>query len=94
MDLLEAYQLKPLVDGKKLAKEFETEDGPWVGKALKVIIAWQLRTPDNLSPEAAISENREQIESLIQDGKQASPSNANGEGRGQKSKKKKKEKGT
>lgn len=94
MDILEAYQLKPLVDGKKLVKEFETKDGPWVGKALKVIIAWQLRTPDNLSPEAAISENREQIESLIQEGNQARPSNVNGEGGGQKGKKKKKGKMT
>ncbi|KAI4253791.1 MAG: hypothetical protein L6R42_007451 [Xanthoria sp. 1 TBL-2021] len=94
LDILEAYQLKPLVDGKKLVKEFETKDGPWVGKALKVIIGWQLRTPDNLSPETAISENREQIESLIQEGNRARPSNVNGEGGGQKGKKKKKEKMT
>ncbi|CAL8577139.1 CCA tRNA nucleotidyltransferase, mitochondrial [Xanthoria parietina] len=94
LDLLEAYQLKPLVDGKKLTKEFETKDGPWVGKALKVIIAWQLRTPDNLSPEAAICENREQIQSLIQDGNHARPSDVNGERDGQKGKKKKQGKGT
>ena len=79
------------MDGKRLAKEFQAKDGPWVGKALKVIIAWQLRNPDKLDPEAAIVENREKIESLIRDGNQARPSGVNGEG-GQKGKKKHKEK--
>lgn len=60
-----------------------------MGKALKVIIAWQLRTPENLSPEAAIGENREQITGLIQEGNHARTSDVNGERDGQKGKKKK-----
>ncbi|KAL9007665.1 MAG: hypothetical protein Q9180_009602 [Flavoplaca navasiana] len=92
LDLLEAYQLKPLVDGRKLVKDFETNNGPWVGKALRLIIAWQLENPDNLNPEAAISENREKIIGLIQDEKQSRPSNAKGNGNNHEGKKKNKEK--
>ncbi|KAL8990767.1 MAG: hypothetical protein Q9169_008043 [Polycauliona sp. 2 TL-2023] len=90
LDLLEAYQLKPLVDGKKLCDDFVVEDGVWVGKALKEIIAWQLQHPSNLDPETAISENREKITSLIQDDHQKRPKDGNGAGDGKKGRKKNK----
>ncbi|KAL8885503.1 MAG: hypothetical protein Q9192_006634 [Flavoplaca navasiana] len=92
LDLLEAYQLKPLVDGRKLAKDFETKNGPWMGKALRLIIAWQLENPDNLSPEAAVSESREKITGLIQDENQSRSSNSKGDGNNHEGKKKNKEK--
>lgn len=89
---MEAYQLKPLVDGKKLAKDFETNNGPWVGKALKLIIAWQLENPDRLYPDVAISENKEEITALIRDEKHSRPNNAKDNDNNHEVKKKKKEK--
>lgn len=56
LDLLETYQLKPLVTGDKLAKALEEKPGKWMSKALEMVIAWQLRNPDETNPDAAISE--------------------------------------
>ncbi|KAL8765398.1 MAG: hypothetical protein Q9209_007504 [Squamulea sp. 1 TL-2023] len=64
LNLLEAYQLKPLVTGDKLAKALQTKPGPWMSKALEMIIAWQFRNPDESDPEAAISEVRERNNEL------------------------------
>ncbi|KAL8705170.1 MAG: hypothetical protein Q9201_001707 [Fulgogasparrea decipioides] len=56
LDLLEVYQLKPLVTGDKLSKALGVKPGPWMSKALEMVVAWQLRNPDEQSEEAAISE--------------------------------------
>ncbi|KAL8953383.1 MAG: hypothetical protein Q9222_000760 [Ikaeria aurantiellina] len=56
LDLLEAYQLKPLVKGDALARELAVRQGPWVTKALEMVVAWQLRNPDNTDPAIAVSE--------------------------------------
>lgn len=56
LDLLEAYSMKPLLDGKTLAKELSTKPGPWMKDALDIVMAWQLRNPDKKSPEEAIQE--------------------------------------
>lgn len=56
LDLLKAYQLKPLVTGDKLAKALDARTGPWVAKALEIVVAWQLANPDEEDPEAAILE--------------------------------------
>ncbi|KAI4123290.1 MAG: hypothetical protein LQ338_005339 [Usnochroma carphineum] len=56
LDLLEAYQLKPLVTGDKLSKALDAKPGPWMSKALEMVIAWQLANPGEQDPEAAISE--------------------------------------
>ncbi|KKY25746.1 putative trna nucleotidyltransferase [Diplodia seriata] len=45
LNLTEAYALKPLLDGKALAKALETPPGPWMKSALEVVMAWQLRNP-------------------------------------------------
>lgn len=42
--------------GDVLAKALGVQVGPWVSKALDIVIAWQLENPDNRDPEAAISE--------------------------------------
>ena len=63
-----------------------------MGKALRLIIAWQLENPDNLNPEAAIAESREKIRGLIQDEKQSRPSNAKSNGSNHEGNKKNKEK--
>ena len=44
-DVLEAYALKPLLDGKALAKALDTPPGPWMKDALDVVMAYQLHYP-------------------------------------------------
>ena len=65
MDLLEAYKLKPLMKGDKLAKAFDTKSVKWRSEALERIVAWQLRNPDKSDPELAIEEEKENIRALI-----------------------------
>ncbi|KAK8162072.1 tRNA nucleotidyltransferase [Phyllosticta citrichinensis] len=57
-EITEAYALKPLIDGKTLAKALETNPGPWMKDALDVVMAWQLRNPDVQDPSEAIEEVR------------------------------------
>lgn len=56
LEILEAYQLKPLIDGKDLAKAMSMPTGPWMKDALDVVMAWQLRTPGQTEPAAAVEE--------------------------------------
>ncbi|KAF2771388.1 poly A polymerase C-terminal region-like protein [Teratosphaeria nubilosa] len=60
LDILEAYSLKPLLDGKTLAKALSTPPGPWMKEALDVAMAWQLRHPNSTSTEEAIEEVRQE----------------------------------
>lgn len=55
-DLLEVCSLKPLLDGKALAKALSTPPGPWMKDALDVVMAWQLRHPGVTDPAQAIAE--------------------------------------
>ena len=55
-DLLEAYSLKPILDGKRLQKELEKKPGPWMVTALKMAMEWQLRNPKETQPDGAIEE--------------------------------------
>lgn len=52
--------LKPLLDGKALAKAIGTPPGPWMKDALDVVMAWQLRNPDITDPTQAIEEVKTQ----------------------------------
>ena len=54
MGLLDAPVLKPIVDGKTLAKELDTRPGPWMKAALDEVMAWQLQHPDDATAEGAI----------------------------------------
>ncbi|KAI4170764.1 MAG: hypothetical protein LQ343_004726 [Gyalolechia ehrenbergii] len=56
MDLLEAYQLKPLVTGDKLFQALGAKRGPWISRALEMVMAWQLANPYEQNPDGAISE--------------------------------------
>ncbi|KAK5688466.1 CCA tRNA nucleotidyltransferase, mitochondrial [Elasticomyces elasticus] len=56
LDLLEAYSLKSLLDGKALAKALNTPPGIWMKEALDVVMAWQLRNPGVTDPQQAIEE--------------------------------------
>ena len=55
LDLFDAPSLKPIVNGKQLCDAFGA-NGPWVKKALDIVIEWQLRNPDETNPENAIEE--------------------------------------
>lgn len=46
LDLLKAYDFKPLLDGKMLAKALGTSPGPWMRDALDLVMEWQLLHPD------------------------------------------------
>ncbi|CAK3873400.1 CCA tRNA nucleotidyltransferase, mitochondrial [Lecanosticta acicola] len=70
LDLLEVCTLKPLLDGKALAKAIGTPPGPWMKDALDVVMAWQLRNPDAKDPQQAIEEVKAH---------QSNTSNGNGE---------------
>ncbi|KAI7067298.1 hypothetical protein KC352_g42942, partial [Hortaea werneckii] len=54
ISVLDAYSLKPLLDGKALAKALNTPPGPWMKDALDVVMAYQLRNPDTTDTDAAI----------------------------------------
>lgn len=56
LDILDTYTLKPLLDGKALAKALSTPPGPWMKDALDVVMAWQLRNPEVKDPSEAIDE--------------------------------------
>ncbi|KAK1062653.1 CCA tRNA nucleotidyltransferase, mitochondrial [Friedmanniomyces endolithicus] len=60
LSLLDAYALKPLLDGKMLAKALNTPPGIWMKDALDVVMAWQLRHPGITDPQAAIEEVKQQ----------------------------------
>lgn len=51
--------MKPLLDGKALAKALSAPPGPWMKDALDVVMAWQLRNPETASAEGAIEEVRD-----------------------------------
>lgn len=54
--LSDAFNIRPLVDGKTLSAALSTKPGPWMTQALDIIMAWQLRNPDIIDPAAAIEE--------------------------------------
>lgn len=63
-DLLEVDSLKPLVNGNQLSKALEEKPGPWMKKALEVVIEWQLRNPNIDDAEEAIAEVRRRKQEL------------------------------
>lgn len=58
LDVMDAPSLRRLVDGRMLAKELGVRPGKWMGQALDVCVAWQLRHPDETDPTGAIDEVR------------------------------------
>ncbi|KAK1780117.1 hypothetical protein QBC45DRAFT_324656 [Copromyces sp. CBS 386.78] len=64
MDLMDAPSVKRIIDGKQLAKALGVKPGVWMGKALEVVMAWQLRNPTVADPEGAVEEVRKRKEEL------------------------------
>jgi hypothetical protein len=56
LDIYDAPNLKRIIDGRALAKALGIPPGIWMGKALDICMAWQLRNPAETSPEGAIQE--------------------------------------
>ncbi len=63
-DLLEVDSLKSLVNGTQLSKTLKAKPGPWMTKALEVVIEWQLRNPKSDDAEEAIAEVRRRKEEI------------------------------
>ncbi|KAJ0162083.1 CCA tRNA nucleotidyltransferase, mitochondrial [Colletotrichum tanaceti] len=64
LDVMDAPSLRRLVDGRMLGKELGVRPGKWMGQALDVCVAWQLRHPDETDPSGAIDEVRRQAGEL------------------------------
>jgi len=58
IDALNAYDFRPVVDGKALSKALRLKPGPWMKEALDVVMAWQLRQTTSPTIEGAIDEVR------------------------------------
>ncbi|KAF1810506.1 hypothetical protein P152DRAFT_467879 [Eremomyces bilateralis CBS 781.70] len=56
LDLLDAYALKPIINGKALMQALGGKSGPWLRGALDTVMAYQLRNPGNADASAAIDE--------------------------------------
>lgn len=56
LGILDAHSMKPILDGKTLAKALSTKPGPWMKDAIDVVTAWQLRNPETATAEGAIEE--------------------------------------
>ncbi|XWW95681.1 hypothetical protein V2A60_003648 [Cordyceps javanica] len=64
IDVMDAPQLKRLLDGRELAKALGVKPGKWTGQALDVCVAWQLRNPNETDPTPAIEEVRQRRKEL------------------------------
>ena len=58
LDILDAHNFKPLLNGTALAKALGAKPGPWMKPALDIIMSWQLRHPEVTDPAVAIEEVR------------------------------------
>jgi tRNA nucleotidyltransferase (CCA-adding enzyme) len=58
LDLLDAYSLKPILDGKALSKALGVPTGVWMKDALDVVMRWQLRNPGKKDTAEAIEQVR------------------------------------
>ncbi|KAI1940766.1 CCA tRNA nucleotidyltransferase, mitochondrial [Ophidiomyces ophidiicola] len=63
-DLLGVDALRPLVNGRQLASAFGVLPGPWMSKALDMVIEWQLRNPERRDGKGAIEEVERRKDSL------------------------------
>lgn len=56
LSLLEVHRMTPLVDGGRISAELNVRPGPWMKKAVDIALGWQLRNPDEASPNGCIGE--------------------------------------
>lgn len=58
MDLIDIHHLRPLVNGKEICAGLGVPSGPWMAKALAVVIEWQLLHPESAEKEPVLEEIR------------------------------------
>lgn len=64
LDVFDAPSLKRIIDGRTLAKALGIPPGTWMGKALEICMAWQLRNPGETDPQGAIQAVRDKADEL------------------------------
>ncbi|KAF7558811.1 hypothetical protein G7046_g5358 [Stylonectria norvegica] len=64
LDVYDAPSMKRLLDGHQLAQALGIKPGKWMGKAIEVCVAWQLRNPNETDTTAAIEEVRQRHKEL------------------------------
>ncbi|KAI9675165.1 MAG: CCA tRNA nucleotidyltransferase, mitochondrial [Trizodia sp. TS-e1964] len=62
--LIEAWNFKPVVNGKELARALGVKPGPWTGAALNMVMEWQLRNPDSTDSSGALEEVKSRVDEL------------------------------
>ncbi|RAL14851.1 tRNA adenylyltransferase [Aspergillus homomorphus CBS 101889] len=63
-DLQDVYELKPLVNGDQIMKTMGGKKGPWLAKALQMVIDWQLLHPYSTDQEGALKALADKREEL------------------------------
>ena len=64
MNVMDAYSIKPLINGSRLSQAIGAKPGMWMKEALDVCMAWQLRHPEASEHSGAIEEVRSRSEEL------------------------------
>lgn len=64
LDVVDAPNIKRLVDGRALSKALGIKPGKWTGKALDVCMEWQLRNPNETDIAGAVEEVRKKKDEL------------------------------
>lgn len=55
-DLEEICDLRPIVNGKEIMDRLGTPKGPWMSKAVNLVLEWQLLHPEITDKERALEE--------------------------------------
>ncbi|TQB76719.1 CCA tRNA nucleotidyltransferase, mitochondrial [Monascus purpureus] len=55
-DLEDVNEMKPIVNGSEISEALGVKSGPWMSKALDIVIKWQLLHPDITEKEKALQE--------------------------------------
>ncbi|OAX85159.1 hypothetical protein ACJ72_00461 [Emergomyces africanus] len=55
-NLLDACSIRTPINGRDIIDALGVKTGPWMTRAMEMVIEWQLRNPDDTSKDAAINE--------------------------------------
>lgn len=62
--LTDISEMKPIVDGGEIMKALKAKGGPWTGKAMDLVIRWQLLHPETTDKNQALEEVSNRREEL------------------------------
>lgn len=63
-NLHDAHLIRPLANGKDVSKALGVKPGPWMARALEIIVEWQIRNPERSDIEGAFAEVTRRKEEL------------------------------